>query len=99
MSADQNESTVRQNNESPEIVVISGLLRMVRGTGLEPVTPCTSSNRVMAIYAPTIDQVQRKNYECMVIASFSPITALCILLKSAWEYRAVVLMSECPNSS
>ena len=32
MSADQNESTVRQNNESPEIVVISGLLRMVRGT-------------------------------------------------------------------
>ena len=43
MSADQNESTVRQNDESPEIVVISGLLRMVRGTGLEPVTPCTSS--------------------------------------------------------
>ena len=72
---------------------------VVRGTGLEPVTPCTSSNRVMAIYAPTIDQVQRKNYECMMIASFSPITALCILLKSAWEYRAVVLMSECPNSS
>ena len=29
--------------KSPETIVVSGLLTMVRGTGLEPVTPCTSS--------------------------------------------------------
>ena len=32
--------------KSPGILEIPGLLTMVRGTGLEPVTPCTSSNRV-----------------------------------------------------
>ena len=29
--------------KNPETVMVSGLLTMVRGTGLEPVTPCTSS--------------------------------------------------------
>lgn len=74
-----------ETKEKPLAERIGKGLSLVRGTGLEPVTPCTSSNRVMAVYAPTIDQMQRKNYECMAIASFSPRTALCILLKSAWE--------------
>ena len=35
--------TFGEMTKSPETIVVSGLLTMVRGTGLEPVTPCTSS--------------------------------------------------------